>query len=126
MSGSRVVAVRMSFEQYMIYEWRAIVAGMKPATYLKKILDERENSHPAVLSELREMQQKLESMQDLINELQDIISNSSQLNNDSDGYSQKGYVASIQTLLLLRAMAKPAHIDLVNNKLAELKLPTLS
>ena len=69
MSNDNRVTIRLSKEQYFLYEMRAAAKGMRVSTYVKSLLDECESSSSNQLAELLRLFKSLDEKTSLITEI---------------------------------------------------------
>ena len=73
MSNDNRVTIRLSKEQYFLYELRAAAKGMRVSTYVKSLLDQSESSSSNQLTELlrlvKNLDEKVAVSQNLMPEL---------------------------------------------------------
>jgi len=122
MNGSKVVSIRLKYDEYFRYEMRAASQGKRVSTYLTSILEDgeslRENRNQRVLiAQIDELKTMLDTATDMISQLQDDLAS-----NVKSGESN----AALQTLLMLRVMARPEHIEMFNSHVKQLKLKPIS
>ena len=106
MSNDNRVTIRLSKEQYFLYEMRAAAKGMRVSTYVKSLLDECESSSSNQLAELLRLFKSLDEKTSLITEV--LMAQK----DEKPAHTESGAVdnLSLEMLLMLRAMAKPEQL----------------
>ena len=103
MSNDNRVTIRLSKEQYFLYEMRAAAKGMRVSTYVKSLLDECESSSSNQLAELLRLFKSLDEKTSLITEVLMAQKGDNLTHQESSEVDH----LDMEMLLMLRAMAKP-------------------
>lgn len=122
MSHDNRVTIRLSKEQYFLYEMRAAAKGMRVSTYVKSLLDDRESSSSGQLTELLRLVRNLDEKASLIADA--LMAEKGENLSRQDGGSADDL--SLEMLLMLRAMAKPEQLKMAHAWMREKDLPILN
>lgn len=122
MSHDNRVTIRLSKEQYFLYEMRAAAKGMRVSTYVKSLLDDRESSSSGQLTELLRLVRNLDEKASLIADA--LMAERGENLSRQDGGSADDL--SLEMLLMLRAMAKPEQLKMAHARMREKDLPILN
>jgi hypothetical protein len=122
MSHDNRVTIRLSKEQYFLYEMRAAAKGMRVSTYVKSLLDDRESSSSGQLTELLRLVRNLDEKASLIADA--LMAEKGETLSRQDGDSADDL--SLEMLLMLRAMAKPEQLKMAHARMREKDLPILN
>lgn len=122
MSNDNRVTIRLSKEQYFLYEMRAAAKGMRVSTYVKSLLDECESSSSNQLAELLRLFKSLDKKTSLITEI--LMAQK----DEKPAHTESGAVdnLSLEMLLMLRAMAKPEQLKMAHARMREKDFPILN
>lgn len=122
MSNDNRVTIRLSKEQYFLYEMRAVAKGMRLSTYVKNLLDDRESSSSNQLTELLRLVKDLDERASLITE---ILMDGK---DENPSHENSGSVdnLSLEMLLMLRAIAKPEQLKMAHARMREKEFPILN
>jgi hypothetical protein len=122
MATSKVLSVRLKSDMHFRYEMRAAAAGLSLSAYVSQLVSSAERitgleKHDLLFDEIDGLKMMLETATDMIKQLQNHIEN---------GVHSGESNASLQTLLMLRIMARPEHIDTFNKQVSSLRLKPIS
>ena len=122
MSNDNRVTIRLSKEQYFLYELRAAAKGMRVSTYVKSLLDQSESSSSNQLTELLRLGKNLDEKASLMTEV--LMAQKG----DNLSHQESGAVdhLDMEMLLMLRAMAKPEQLKMAHARMREKDFPILN
>lgn len=123
MSNDGRVTIRLSNEQYFLYEMRAAAKGMKLSAYVKSLLDEKESEGGRnAISEISNSIKELDKKASLISEIL------TDQENSKDTAKMDGALdnVSMELLLLLRAIAKPEQLKMAHSRMREKNIPIVN
>lgn len=123
MSNDNRVTIRLSKEQYFLYEMRAAAKGMKMSGYVKSLLDEIETvGEKNLINEVLDSVKALGEKTSLISEIISEKKSNNEENNSDAGLDN----VSMEILLILRAMAKPEQLKMAHARMREKKIHILN
>ena len=119
MSNDNRVTIRLSKEQYFLYELRAAAKGMRVSTYVKSLLDQSESSSS---NQLLRLVKNLDEKASLMTEV--LMAQKG----DNLSHQESGAVdhLDMEMLLMLRAMAKPEQLKMAHARMREKDFPILN
>lgn len=123
MSNDNRVTIRLSKEQYFLYEMRAAAKGMKMSAYVKSLLDENESIGEKNL--IHEVLDSVKALGEKTNFISDIIADKKTTNEDKPNDANLDNV-SMEILLILRAMAKPEQLKMAHARMREKQIHILN
>jgi hypothetical protein len=122
MSNDNRVTIRLSKEQYFLYELRAAAKGMRVSTYVKSLLDQSESSSSNQLTELLRLFKNLDEKVSLMTEV--LMAQKG----DNSNHQETNAVDNVdmEMLLMLRAIAKPEQLKMAHARMREKGFPILN
>lgn len=119
MSKDKRVTIRLSDEQYFLYEMKAASKGMKISSYIQSLLDDdrKTNQTLDIVNSLKAVEESNNSIINLFKELK--LNSNLHSDNSTDNIS-------MEILLMLRSIAKPEQMKMAHARMREKNIEILN